>query len=311
MDLYAQQTGRQFCEVRGWDAMVGGSPTNVAIAAGRLGLRSAIFTAVGNDLVGDWVLAALADERVDTSFVVRKDGPHTSLALRAQLPPDHPLAFYRHDPADIYLTARDAAVLPVDQARAVLVSADALARGTSPGACRAIIASAKQAGATVFLDLDLRETNWQDLGAYAAAVSPLIGEVDVVVGTEAEFSAALAIGGSDARLLDVVGARVGDDPTRVAVIKHGALGATVLRNGNAEQVPAFPVEEASSIGAGDSFAGGLIYARLAGSDWASAGAFASACGAITASRFGCSAGFPSLAEVESLLSGHPDAVGAR
>ena len=61
-------------------------------------------------------LASLKREGVDTAFVARKAGPHTSFALRAQLPPDHPLVFFRHDPADIHLSVIDAAALPIDQA---------------------------------------------------------------------------------------------------------------------------------------------------------------------------------------------------
>ena len=306
LDLYAQQTGVEFEAVRGWDAMVGGSPTNVAIAAARLGLEAAVLTAVGQDPVGDWVLAALASEGLDTAFVARKHGPHTSLALRAQLPPEHTLAFFRQDPADIHLTDDDVAGAPSTQPRAVLISADALARGSTPEVCWSVLEAAHETGAMTFLDLDLRETNWADLRTYAATVGPIVGEVAAVLGTEEEFAALLQLSDGAGPLVAAVSARLGAGSSQVIVVKQGRHGATVLRDGARHVVPGFPTMEASSIGAGDSFAGGLIYALLAGNEWPGACEFASACAAITVGRFGCSAGFPHLQEVEQFLGQHAE-----
>lgn len=306
LDLYSQQAGAEFVDCGGWDAMVGGSPTNVAVAGSRLGLRTAAFTAVGEDLVGDWVLAFLAREGVDVRFVARKRGPHTSLALRAQLPPDHPLAFYRHDPADIHLTVSEAAALPLDSSAAVLFSADALARGSTSDACRWLLAAAQEATQTTYLDLDLREVNWRDLDAYATSVSGVVADVDVVLGNEAEFVRLLGLGAGQIgpAIVDNVRERLPAVIRQVIVVKQGDRGATVIVNGEAAAVESYPVTEASSVGAGDSFAAGLIRARLLGADWQEACEFASACAAITVSRLGCSTGFPRAEDVERFLAQH-------
>lgn len=305
LDLYALQTGVEFAAVRGWEAMVGGSPTNVAIAASRLGLHSAVFTAVGDDLVGDWVLESLRREQVDTTFVTRKAGPHTSLALRAQRPPDHPLAFFRHDPADIHLTASEAASLPIDQTRALLLSADALARGTTPEACALILAAADDARPTTWLDLDLREVNWPDTDSYARTVREMIGRFDVVLGTEEEFATVLGVAPDQLAITpETVRERLADAGGHVHIIKQGSRGATALVGDQTLRFRGFPVREASSIGAGDSFAAGLIHALFSGLEWDAAGEFASACAAITVSRFGCSSGFPTKDAVERFLTEH-------
>ena len=303
-DLYAQETGVEFSDVRGWDAMIGGCPTNVALAGARLGLRTAPFTAVGEDLVGDWVLASLRREGVDTQLVSRKREGHTSLALRAQIAPEHPLAFFRHDPADIYLTLEDADAVPIEQARAILISADALARGSTADATRALIAAARTK-VTTYLDLDLRTVNWRDLENYAATVSEVIDDVDVIVGTEEEFCALLRMEPADAS--DTVSAileRLTNQPGRVVIVKQGERGATVFVEGRTHHVESYVVTEASTVGAGDTFAAGLIYSRLAGHDWTDACQFACACAAITVSRFGCSAGFPRRDEVDTFLSSY-------
>jgi 5-dehydro-2-deoxygluconokinase len=303
LDLYAQQPGVEFGDVRGWDAMVGGSPTNVALAGARLGLRTAVLTAVGGDLVGDWVVESLTREGVDTRFVARKHGPHTSLALRAQLPPDHPLAFYRHDPADVHVTARDAAELPLAQTQAVLFSADALARGTTAEVCRSLIAATAAGPPMTYLDLDFREVSWDDRGTYAAVVAPVIDKVDVVLGNEAEFATLLRLAADPAQeIAAAVGETLPSHPGQVIVVKQGERGAVAIVNGEALVVDSHPVTEASSIGAGDSFAAGLIRAHLLGADWQAACEFASACAAITVSRLGCSSGFPRTEEVDRFLN---------
>jgi 5-dehydro-2-deoxygluconokinase len=310
-DLYAQQAGAPFAEVSGWDSMVGGSPSNAALAAARLGVPAGLVSAVGEDRVGEWVLRSLEREGVDTSFVLRKRGPHTSLALRAQLAPDHPLAFYRHDPADVHLTIGDVRAVPVEEARAVLLSADAFARGPMALASLSLLRRARAAGPAVYLDLDLRRVNWSDLGTYASTISFVVEDVDVLLGTEEEFAvlAGRDPGGDAAPIAEEVCTHLARRPELVVVLKRGEAGATILCGGSRLDLQAFPAEEVSSVGAGDSFAGGLIAARLAGANWEEAARFGGACAAITVGRPGCSAGFPRRGEVEALLGEAP--VGSR
>lgn len=304
-DLYAQRTGVEFTEVGGWDAMVGGSPANAALAAARLGVRAGVLTAVGDDLVGDWVLEALRRGGVDTELVARKRGPHTSLALRAQLPPDHPLAFYRHDPADVHVSVEDAEAALVESLPVLLVSADALARGSMAVACRSLLRRRRRtAASTTYLDLDLREINWPDRRTYANTVAATLDEVDVILGTEEEFAALLGIDAmaDPAEVAGAVGALLAERPGLVALLKRGGRGASLFQAATPLELAPFAVEEVSTVGAGDSFAGGLIAARLRGLGWEQAATFASACAAITVSRPGCSDGFPRLEEVEGFLA---------
>lgn len=306
-DLYAQQVGAPFAEVRGWDSMVGGSPANAALAAARLGVRSGLVSGVGEDLVGEWVRRDLERAGVDATFVMRKEGPHTSLALRAQLSPDHPLAFYRHEPADIRVTIGDVREVPVESAHAVLVSADAFARGPMALASLAILRRARAATPTVYLDLDLRRVSWPGASVYADTVGFAIDEADVVLGTEEEFAALLGHDSADAS--DEVAAEacagLARRPELVVMLKQGGDGVTIFTGGSITRLEAIPVREVSSVGAGDSFAGGLIAARLDGADWEKAARFATACAAITVGRPGCSAGFPRHEEADELLAGSP------
>jgi hypothetical protein len=172
MDLFSQNIGAPFVEIQGFDAHIGGSPTNIAVAASRLGLRTALLTAVGPDLVGDFVLAHLAAEGIATDFIPRKPGTKTGLAIVGVEPPDRfPLVFYRDNPADIWLDVDDVKAAPVAAARALLLSGTALSRGSCQEATLYAAEQAHAAGVTTYVDLDLRPDQWADPAAFRAALA--------------------------------------------------------------------------------------------------------------------------------------------
>src|SRR6185436_12222050 len=120
IDLYAHQIGVPMTEVTSFDAYVGGCPTNIAVGTRRLGLRSALLTALGQDEVGDFILKFLVGETVDTRFIPRKPGHRTSAVLMSIQPPDKfPLTFYRDNCADRELSIADVDRAPVDEAEIV------------------------------------------------------------------------------------------------------------------------------------------------------------------------------------------------
>jgi len=317
MDLYSQDVGAAFEDVTGFGAMVGGSPTNIAIGTSRLGLSSIAFTGVGDDRVGDYVLRYLDAEGVITRFIPRKQGKQTSLALLGVEPPDHfPLSFYREDPADIHLTVEDAQALPFDSARAVLLSGNAFSRGTCADTARFCGEESGRHGVVTFMDLDLRPTDWSHPRAYGLTLRSVLPLVDVVIGTEEEFFAALApdpdsvMAGDPLREADhgalehMLDGLIANGTVGAIVLKRGPGGATVVLPSDRVEVPGFPVDVVNTVGAGDAFASGLIRSRLSGRDWYRSARFANACGAIEVTRHGCSAAFPFEAEVAAFTDSH-------
>lgn len=316
MDLLSQDVGVPFEAVRGFDTSVGGSPTNIAIASARLGLRSVAFTGVGDDLVGGFVLRSLRDEGVDTSHVIRVAGKRTSLALVAVQPPDRfPLTFYREDPADIHVTVADAERLPLDTTRATLLSGTAFSRGSGAAAAWAVAERARAGPGSVYIDLDLRPSEWTSPADFGRTLREVLPSVGVVIGTEDECRALVAEDADatdparhtsaeradlEERLQELVAA----GRVEAVVLKRGPGGASVFRAGGRLDVPGMHVEAVNTVGAGDAFAAGLIRSRLAGLGWAAAVRFANACGAIQVTRHGCSAVFPRAPEVEAVLAEH-------
>lgn len=315
MDLFAQNIGAPFTEITGFDAHIGGSPTNIAVAASRLGLRVALLTAVGPDLVGDFVLAHLVKEGVDTQFIPRKPGTHTGLAVVGVQPPDRfPLVFYRHNPADIWLDGDDVGAAQIDQTRALLLSGTALSRGACADATVAAAQRAAAASVTTYLDLDLRPDQWAGPDALRTAMNRLLPFIDVVIGTEEEAYALLGsapetvFGGvrltaeQITEMEALIPPFLAQSREHTLILKRGARGATVLAPGMpAIDVAGFPVTVLNTVGAGDAFAGGFIYGRCQGWDWPASVRFGNACGALVVTRHGCAAAMPRPEEVRTFM----------
>ena len=313
MDLFSQQIGAAFVEVESFSTQVGGSPTNIAIGTSRLGLRSAAVTAVGADLVGEFVRRYLREQGVATDFVLTKKG-RTCLAVVSIQPPDtFPLVFYRDDPPDQYINIGDMKPLPLADTPLLLVAGSNFAAGDLRNASLYAARKAKEHGATVTIDLDLRPTLWPHPNGYSINMQIVWNSCDIVIGTEEEVWAAL----SDAPELVWNGKSLPAEqmPTLMAlihthqqagqtiVLKRGPRGVTLfLDNSQTIDVAGFPVEVLNTVGAGDAFASGLLFARRQGWTWQRAARFANACGAIVVTRHGCSAAMPTKQEVDQFVA---------
>ena len=320
LDLYSNDIGAPFTQIRSFSVYVGGSPANVCVGTRRLGLRVALVTAVGADLPGDFVVSFLESEGVDTRWIARKPGFRTGAAMLALEPPDRfPLVYYRDRAADWELDLDDIAAAPIDDTRVLAIAGTNLARDPSRAATTTAAETARAAGTEVVLDLDFRADQWQDARLFGVAVRALLPLVDVVLGTEDELKAVVlrdrggvrvaesqvseaSVDGDVAHAVDTV---TGMGPA-VVVCKQGARGATVHTRGadgerSETHAAGFAVAVKNTLGAGDAFAAGFIYARLHQWDDHRAARFANACGALVASRHGCSVAMPSRDEVEALV----------
>jgi 5-dehydro-2-deoxygluconokinase len=299
IDLYAHQVGVRFSEVTSFDAYVGGCPTNISVGARRLGLRSALLTAVGDDQVGDFVMAFLEREGVETRFIPRKTGRRTSAVLMAIEPPDRfPLTFYREGCADRELTEKDVDRSPVADAAVVVVTGTGLSHEPGRAATRRAAATARAAGGRVIVDLDYRPDQWRERRSYAVEIQPLLADAHLAVGTEEEVSAATD-GETD---LDAAAARLLARGLEALVLKRGAAGCRIYEAGGARiDVAPFPVDVLNVLGAGDAFASGLIYGLRQGWPLARAARVGNATGAIVVTRHGCANFMPTWPEVESFV----------
>ena len=322
IDLYANEIGAPFPDIKSFAAYVGGCPTNISVGTRRLGLRSALLTAIGEDPVGDFILNFLKREGVVTSFIPRKPGRRTSAVILGIEPPDKvPLVFYRDNCADIELTIDDVLAAPITQSRALLISGTGLSREPSRSATIFAAEQTKANGGAVFLDLDFRPDQWHDARAYGVTIRAAMRFADVVIGTADEVKAGALKAESHVSVehSQVSGARVGGDVMKAIdavlaagpdtlVMKRGGEATTIyLRGGEVIQAAPFPVEVCNVLGAGDAFASGLIYGYLKGWDWHRAARMGNACGAIVVTRHGCANFMPTLDEVHAFVAAQGEA----
>jgi 5-dehydro-2-deoxygluconokinase len=299
IDLYAHEIGRPMADVRSFDAYVGGCPTNVSVGTRRLGLRSALLTAVGDDQVGDFVTAFLDREQVETRFIPRKPGRRTSAVILTIQPPDRfPLTFYRDNCADRALTRDDVAAAPVADSRVVFVTGTGLSHEPAREATFHAASVARTAQVPVVVDIDYRPDQWDSPAAFASQMRTLLSSATIAVGTEEELAAAAATSDVTEGANTVLASGI-----QALILKRGAQGSTVFRRGlpPADAAP-FRIEVLNVLGAGDAFASGFLYGYLQGWPFERAARMGNACGAIVVTRHGCANFMPTLDEVSAFVA---------
>ena len=298
VDLYPLQIDVGLEDVTSFGKFLGGSPTNVAVAAARHGRRAAVVTGVGDDPFGIYVRRQMRELGVDDTFVVVDENLHTPVTFCEIHPPDHfPLWFYREPSApDLQITPDDVDPAAVAAADLFWLTVTGLSVEPSRAAHHAALAARGKRTHTV-LDLDYRPTLWANEASARAAVGDVLGQVTVAVGNREEC--AMAIGETEPdRAADALLAA----GVELAVVKMGPRGVLAATADDRVVVEASRVEVLNGLGAGDGFGGALCHGLLSGWDLHRMISFASAAGAIVASRLECSTAMPTTAEVETLVA---------
>jgi 5-dehydro-2-deoxygluconokinase len=299
VDVYPLEVGVRLEDVTTFGKFLGGTAANVAVAAARHGLRTALVTRTGDDPFGRFVHRALRELGVDDRFVTPVDGLPTPVTFCEIFPPDHfPLYFYRRPAAPDMQLAAD--LLPLDalrDARVLWTTGSALSGEPSRTAHHAAWAARGRRPLTI-LDLDYRPMFWPDREAARAAYGPALAQVTVAVGNLDECET--AVGERDPHR---AAAALLDRGLELAVVKRGPAGVLARTRDETVEVPPVPVEVVNGLGAGDAFGGALCAGLLAGWPLARTVRFANAAGALVAGRLECSTAMPTTAEVEAVLAG--------
>ena len=297
VDVYPLQAGISLADVTTFGKFLGGSATNVAVAAARHGRRSAVITRTGDDPFGRFVHKALAELGVDDVFVSSVPGLPTPVTFCEIFPPDNfPLWFYRFPKApDLEIKPGELDLAACAEAGVFWATVTGLSEQPSRDAHFTAWTARGRRPLTV-LDLDYRPMFWASRAAAREQVAKALPHVTVAVGNtdEAETAVGETDPGRAARALLDLG-------IELAVIKQGPDGVLAMTADEVVSVPPVPIKVLNGIGAGDGFGGALCHGLLAGWPLARTLAFANAAGAIVASRLECSTAMPTSAEVEALL----------
>lgn len=297
VDLYPLQSGVPLEDVATFGRFLGGSPTNVAVGARRLGNSSGVITAVGEDPFGRYVRRALEGYGVQTDGVVAMPGVPTSLAFCEVFPPDSfPLHFRRADPApELRLTLDDVDRSVVADARLLWLTATGLSHEGSRAMHHALLDA--RAGALSVLDLDYRAMFWGSRAAATEHVRAAVARVSVTVGNLEECAVATGTNDPDRAADALLAAGV-----TTAIVKLGPAGVLGATASTRIRVAPTPCEVRNGLGAGDAFGGALCHGLLAGWPLERTLRHASAAGAIVASQLECAGAMPDLDQLERVLA---------
>jgi 5-dehydro-2-deoxygluconokinase len=298
VDIYPLQVGTSLRHVETFGKFLGGSPANVAVAAARLGRRSAVITRTGADPFGEFLHDALRGFGVDDRFVTPVPDLPTPVTFCEIFPPDDfPLYFYRLPTApDLQIHADELDLDAIRDATIFWVTVTGLSQEPSREATLAALRARGRRGITI-LDLDYRPMFWSSREEARHWVAQALPYVTVTAGNVEECETAVGL-----REPRQAAKALHDAGVDLAIVKQGPAGV-LASDGNSEvEVPPVPVDVVNGLGAGDAFGGALCHTLLAEWDLQRSMRFCNAAGAIVASRLACADAMPTEDEVEAKLA---------
>ena len=297
VDLYPEQHNVPLADVDTFRKSIGGSPTNVAVAAALLGRRAALITRVGDDPFGAYIRDGLRRFGVHDAFISTDPELLTPVVFCELMPPEEPSLYFYREPRgpEMNISVDD---LPVDAITSVPVywtSASLFAEEPSRSAAMEALRLRERSAHTV-IDLDYRPMFWDSREQATEFISPSIDLCTVAVGNRDECE--IAVG---TRLPDQAADRMLERGVSLAIVKLGAEGVLVATAASRMIVDPILIRVVCGLGAGDAFGGSLCDGLLAGMDPAEIVSRANAAGAIVAGRLMCSDAMPTAAEIDQLL----------
>ncbi len=310
VDMFPAELGRRLVEVSAFRPKPGGAPANVAVAAARLGAKSAFIGKVGDEAFGHHLADILRQEGVDVRGMRFDREARTGMAFIAM--PDENTAefvFYRNPGADMRLRADELDRGLLQETRTFHFGSLSLGQEPSRSATMQALKLARQAGAVISFDVNYRPTLWASPEQAYDQVMATIPHVDLLKVNEVEL--ALLAGSEDLDAASKVLLEMGPD---LCVVTLGPDGSFFQVAGGGEHIPAFRVQAVDAVGCGDAFVAGLLYQLVVEAEWRAQLApkrmreilrYANAVGALTATKQGVIPALPTADQVHEFLSQHP------
>jgi len=298
VDLFAEQINTSFSQPQTFHKSIGGSPTNVAVAAAKLGHSSAIVTKVGVDPLGEYVLNKLKSFGVNTDFVKVAESGLTPVVLASQDPPEDPkIIFHRQTSApDTQLQVGDLDSNSLLSAKIFWVSACALSHAPTSESIFTWLEQRGRASQTI-IDLDYRPSFWKDVTTARKAAQRAIANCTIAIGNITECDVALGLRDPHKAAQDLL-----DRGVALAIVKMGGDGVMLANKDEIHVIKPMPIKLVCGLGAGDAFGGALVHGLLSGWGLKEIGEFANGAGAYLASELMCSDAMPTVDILNSFIS---------
>ncbi len=260
----------------------------------RLDLQVGFIGKIGNDDFGEFILSNLQEKQVDISHIIKENTAKTGICVCMSFPEDYAMASYPGVRETMRLV--DVDMEYVAAARHLHMSSYYLQPGMQEG-CSELFRKAKEMGLTTSLDPDSDPS-----GRWDNSIFEVLHHIDVFLPNETE--ALKLTGCNDAEsALDILSQRV-----ETVVIKLGDRGALARNRENIIATDVFHIEVVDTTGAGDSFNAGFIYKFLNGAKIEECLIWGNTCGAISTTKLGGTAAFPTLTQIRDFLGKREDEV---
>jgi sugar/nucleoside kinase (ribokinase family) len=290
-ELPVGQSSRMLDEIRMTPA---GTAGGTAVDLARLGAQVVAVGAIGEDLVGSFLVTALREEGVDVTYLAAKAGVQTSATI-LPIHPDGSRPAWHVPGANSHLEASDVPASALAGCAAVHLGGQAALPALDGAPAAAVLREARAAGALITSDvLGVRDDGAE---AHLAQTLPL---VDVFLPNEDE---ALALTGApDARR---AARRLRELGAACVIVKRGGEGCLVVDDDGERALPAHVATVVDTTGCGDAFCAGVIVALCAGWDIDDAARLGGATGALNLRALGSDAGARTVDEALAFLADAP------
>lgn len=305
VDMFPAEQGRRLAEVSAFLPKPGGAPANAAVAAARLGARSAFIGKLGDEAFGHHLAGVLQAHGVDTRGVRFDHDARTTLAFIAKPDPNtQEFVFYRNPGADTRLQADELDRDLLQSTRVLHFGSVSLGAEPIRTAVWEAVALARRAGALISFDVNYRPSLWESRELALEQITAMIPQTDLLKVNEVELE--LLTGSQD----PAASRRLLDKGPQLVVVTLGPHGSYFAAAAGGEPVAPFQVETVDATGCGDAFIAGLLCKLIVADDWHTLLVpaqlreilrYANAVGALTAQTMGVIPALPTAAQVEAFL----------
>ncbi|HHW48457.1 MAG TPA: carbohydrate kinase [Clostridiaceae bacterium] len=289
----------------------GGAPANVLACASKLGLNTAFIGKVGNDVFGQLLYSTLSDCGINTSSLVISDKYPTTLAFVAlDKNGDRVFSFYRNQTADCMITPDEIDSSLLSDTKVFHFGSVSMTTEPARGTTLYAVKKAKEHGALISYDPNLRELLWDSLFEAKEVISSAMKYCDIVKVSEEELYFLTGVDDVDNALLQLFKQ---NSSIKVLVVTMGSKGCKATYGQNILTSAGFDVKTVDTVGAGDTFWGAFLYQILSGNfdpcnpderSLSKALTFSNAAGALSTTKNGAIPAMPMLDDILSLIKQH-------
>lgn len=306
IDFVSTTTDVTLAECPSFAKAPGGAPANVAVGLAKLGVDSGFIGKVGDDPFGDFLRQTLDQNAVDTSYLISGTGSRTTLAFVAtRSDGSKDITFYRNPGADIQLAPEEIEEAYIQSAELFHYGSVSLSHQPSRDATLKAIRCAKDAGAFISYDPNLRLMLWDNPDEAKHWMWEVMPYANVVKIADEEWGFIMetpSLQDGSARLLEI-----GIDLVVVTRGEHGCYYNNGLNQG---YVDGFGVDVIDPLGAGDGFVAAMLSrlvplseSVLDDNQLRTIMRYANAAGALTTQKVGVIPALPTASEIEDFMKG--------